>query len=132
VDPVSGSKAFPVAVTDLQDEGWSSTSPYLADSDTVVCSPHKGYGPEPNNLVLQLRKRGISQVLLAGMSANLCLESHLRELLEQGLEAAVVSAATAAAQHPDMGDGHAAALADFGYIAGDVLTTEQAVTSLAG
>jgi nicotinamidase-related amidase len=66
------------------------------------------------------------------MSANLCLESHLRELLEQGFEAAVVSAATAAAQHPDMGDGYAAALDDFGYIAGDVLTTEQAVTSLAG
>jgi hypothetical protein len=81
--------------------------PYLADSDTVVCSPHKGYGPEPNDLVLQLRKRDISQVLLAGMSANLCLESHLRDLLEQGFELAVVSDATAAAQHPDMGDGYA-------------------------
>jgi nicotinamidase-related amidase len=106
--------------------------PYIADSDTVVCSPHKMYGPEQNDLVLQLRKRGIGQVILAGMSANLCVESHLRELLEQGFDVAVVSDATAAAQHPDMGDGYAAALTNFRYIAGAVLTTEQAVTSLAG
>jgi nicotinamidase-related amidase len=32
------------------------------------------------------------------MSANLCTESHLRELLEQGFEVAVVTDATAAAQ----------------------------------
>ena len=45
----------------------------------VIASPHKVYGPESNDLVLELRKRGISKVLLCGMSANLCLESHLRE-----------------------------------------------------
>jgi nicotinamidase-related amidase len=59
---------------------------YLEDGKTVVCSPHKVYGPEQNDLVLQLRKRGIGKVVLAGMSANLCIESHLRELLEQGFE----------------------------------------------
>ena len=72
--------------------------PYLEDGATVVTSPHKVYGPETNDLVLQLRKRGISKVILAGMSANLCVESHLRELLEQGFEVAVVKDATAAAQ----------------------------------
>jgi len=35
------------------------------------------------------------------MSANLCVEAHLRELLEQGFEVAVVRDATAAAQTPD-------------------------------
>jgi nicotinamidase-related amidase len=106
--------------------------PYLEDGKTVVCSPHKVYGPEQNDLVLQLRKRGITKVVLAGMSANLCIESHLRELLEQGFEVAVVSDATAAAQHPEMGDGYAAALTNFRYIAGAVLTTEETVQALAG
>ena len=35
------------------------------------------------------------KILLIGMSANLCLESHLRELLEQGFEVTVVMDATA-------------------------------------
>ncbi len=101
--------------------------PYLEDGQTVVCSPHKVYGPEQNDLVLQLRKRGIDKVVLAGMSANLCIESHLRELLEQGFDVAVVSDATAAAQHPELGDGYAAAMTNFRYIAGAVLTTEETV-----
>ncbi len=104
--------------------------PYLQDGQTVVCSPHKVYGPEQNDLVLQLRKRRIDKVVLAGMSANLCIESHLRELLEQGFEVAVVADATAAAQHPELGDGYAAALTNFRYIAGAVLTTEETVTAL--
>ena len=62
--------------------------PYLEDGKTVVASPHKVYGPETNDLSLQLRKRGITKVILAGMSANLCVEAHLRELLEQGFEVA--------------------------------------------
>lgn len=51
-----------------------------------MASPHKVYGPEANDLILQLRKRRIERVVLAGMSANLCVEAHLRELLEQGFE----------------------------------------------
>ena len=60
--------------------------PYINDGKTVITSPHKVYGPEANDLVLQLRKRKIDKVILAGMSANLCVESHMRELLEQGFE----------------------------------------------
>ena len=67
------------------------------------------YGPDTNDLVLQLRKRGIDRVILAGMSANLCTESHLRELLEQGFDVTVVSDGTAAAVTPELGDGYAAA-----------------------
>jgi nicotinamidase-related amidase len=104
---------------------------YLDDGSTVVCSPHKVYGPEQNDLVLQLRKRGISRVVLAGMSANLCVESHLRALLEQGFEVAIVADATAAAQHPELGDGYEAALTNFNYIAGTVLSTEEAVRQFA-
>ena len=99
--------------------------PYIQDGATVVTSPHKVYGPESNDLVLQLRKRGIDKVILGGMSANLCVESHLRELLEQGFEVAVVKDATAAAQTPDI-DGYAAALTNFRFLANTVWTTEQA------
>lgn len=104
--------------------------PYLDDGDTVVTSPHKVYGPQNNDLALQLRKRGISTVVLAGMSANLCVESHLRDLLEQGFEVTVVKDATAAANHPELGDGYAAAITNFGYLANAVVSTEEAVREL--
>jgi nicotinamidase-related amidase len=104
--------------------------PYIEDGETVVVSPHKVYGPESNDLVLQLRKRGVSKVLLAGMSANLCLESHLRELLEQGFEVSVVKDATAAARHPELGDGYTSALTNFGFLASAVLTTDEVLSSL--
>jgi len=105
--------------------------PYIQDGQTVVSSPHKIYGPETNDLVLQLRKRGIDRVILAGMSANLCTESHMRELMEQGFEVLVVSDGTAAAVVPD-GDGYAAALTNFRFIANAVRTTEQVATKLVG
>ncbi|GAC1374112.1 MAG: cysteine hydrolase [Pseudarthrobacter sp.] len=124
----------PLDLTGFRDSGadWLDRfKPFLDDGRTVICSPHKVYGPEQNDLVLQLRKRGISRIVLAGMSANLCVESHLRELLEQGFEVAVVTDATAAAQHPDLGDGFAAALTNFNYLAGAVLSTEGAVEQFA-
>jgi nicotinamidase-related amidase len=104
--------------------------PYLNDGETIVVSPHKVYGPESNDLSLQLRKRGISKVVLAGMSANLCTEAHMRELIEDGFDVTVVKDATAAAQHPELGDGYAAAVINFGFIANAVVTTEEAVAAL--
>ena len=103
--------------------------PFIKDGSTVVTSPHKVYGPESNDLVLQLRKRGVDKVILAGMSANLCVESHMRELLEQGFEVAVVKDATAAAKLPE-GDGYQAAMINFRYIANTVWTTTDAVDAI--
>ena len=97
----------------------------IEDGKTIVVSPHKVYGPENNDLILQLRKRNISKIILGGMSANLCVEAHLRELLEQGFEVAVVKDATAGARHPELGDGYKAALVNFGYIANAVLSTDE-------
>ncbi len=104
--------------------------PYIEDGETVIGNPHKVYGPETTDLVLQLRKREIDKVILAGMSANLCTESHLRELMEQGFEVAVVKDATAAAI-VDEGDGYQAALVNFRFIANAVWTTEEAVALIA-
>jgi nicotinamidase-related amidase len=103
--------------------------PYINDGKTIVTSPHKLYGNESNDLVLQLRKHRVDQVILAGMSANLCTESHMRELLEQGFEIAVVKDATAAAMLPE-GDGYLAALTNFRYMANAVWTTEEAVKQI--
>ena len=106
--------------------------PYIEDGKTNVCSPHKVYGPENNDVALQLRKRGIGKVILGGMSANLCVEAHMRGLLEQGFEVTVVKDATAGAQHPDLGDGYQAALINYGYMANAVLTTDEAVEAIEG
>ena len=103
--------------------------PYINDGATVISSPHKVYGPENNDLLLQLRKRGIDKVILAGMSANLCTEAHLRELLERGFEVAVVTDGTAAAIVPE-GDGYAAAMVNFRFLANDVIDTEEAVAAM--
>ncbi len=103
--------------------------PYIEDGRTVVTSPHKVFGPESNDLILQLRKADITQVILAGMSANLCTESHLRELLEQGFEVVVVTDATAAAKLPGF-DGYEAAFVNFRLIASDVWSTAQTVQTL--
>jgi nicotinamidase-related amidase len=100
--------------------------PYIFDGKTIVTSPHKVYGPEQNDLVLQLRKQKVDQVILAGMSANLCTQAHLHELLEMGFEVAVVSDATAAAKLPE-GDGYLAALTNFRFMANAVWNTDEAV-----
>lgn len=102
---------------------------YINNGHTVVTSPHKVYGPDTNDLVLQLRKNGISKVVLAGMSANLCTESHMRELVEQGFDVMIVTDATAAAitEHYD---GYAAALTNFRFIASRIDTTETIVAEI--
>jgi nicotinamidase-related amidase len=103
---------------------------FIDDGKTVVVNPHKVYGPENNDLILQLRKRNISKIILAGMSANLCVEAHMRELLEQGFEVTVVRDATAGAKHPELGDGYKAALVNFGFIANAVLSTDEVIKAM--
>jgi len=103
--------------------------PYINDGKTIVASPHKVFGNETNDLTLQLRKQRVDQVILAGMSANLCVESHMRELQEQGFEVAVVRDATAAAMLPE-GDGYLAALINFRYMANAVWSTEETVEKI--
>src|SRR6266404_5397793 len=77
--------------------------PYIQDGKTIVVGPHRVWGPETNDLVLQLRKRKISKIILGGMLANMCVESHLRELLEQGFEVAVAKRCDGGTKAPRMG-----------------------------
>jgi len=98
--------------------------PYINGDNVLVTSPHKVFGPESNDLALQLRKKGINKVVLAGMSGNLCVESHLRELLEVGFEVAVVYDATGSAILPDM-NGAEAALTNYKMLASHVYSTKE-------
>lgn len=105
-------------------------APFIDHPGTVVASPHKVWGPQTNDLVLQLRKRRVSTVVLCGMLANICVESHLRDLLEQGFEVVVVKDATAGPRHPVFGDGYQAALVNYGFLAHAVATTSDVVTAM--
>jgi nicotinamidase-related amidase len=104
---------------------------FILDGSAIIASPHKIWGPQSNDLALQLRKRGVSQIVLAGMAANLCVESHLRHLLEEGFEVAVVRDATAAARVA-AGDGYLAAVTNYSFLAHAVWMTEQAVSHIRG
>jgi len=104
--------------------------PYIEDGKTIIVSPHKVFGPQTNDLVLQLRKRGIRKILLGGMLANMCVESHLREFIEQGFEVAVIKDATAGPRHPVWGDGYQAAMVNYRFLAHAVLSTAEAVDGM--
>jgi nicotinamidase-related amidase len=97
---------------------------YIEKDFVTVVGPHKVYGPEQNDLSLQLRKQKIDKIVLAGMSGNLCVESHLRELLEDGFEVAVVADATASAVAPGY-DGNVAAEINYRFVASHVYTTKE-------
>ena len=91
------------------------------DDNTFVCSPHKGLsGFWSNDIDTQLRQRGIDTLVLAGMGANLCVESHLRDAVENGYEVLVVTDATAAPGREAL----EAALTNFEFIAHETATTD--------
>ncbi|RKP51560.1 cysteine hydrolase [Cohnella endophytica] len=103
--------------------------PYIEDGQTIIVSPHKIFGPEANDLGLQMRKQGISSVILAGMSGNLCVESHMRELIEQGFEVAVVHDATGSARMKGL-DGDQAAKVNFRMIASASWSTAETIDKM--
>lgn len=102
---------------------------YINSDNIIVTSPHKIYGPESNDLALQLRKHGYSKIILAGMSANLCTESHMRDLIESGFNVSVIKDATAGAILPDL-NAYEAALVNFRMIASHVFSTEEIIKEI--
>jgi nicotinamidase-related amidase len=104
--------------------------PYINNDNTTVVSPHKVFGPQTNDLTLQLRKRLCRRVILGGMLANMCVESHLRQLLEDGFEVMVAQDAVAGPRHPEWGDGYAAALVNYRFLAHAVRATDTIVAEM--
>lgn len=65
-------------MTDFENSGADWMPPctkYIMDGETIICSPHKVYCPAQNDLSLQLGKRDVDKVILAGMSANFCTQA---------------------------------------------------------
>lgn len=100
--------------------------PYIYDGRTVVLSPHKVYGSTTNDMLLQLRKRRIEKVIMAGPAGNLCVEAHFRDLLEHGFEVAMIRDAIGGTINEE-GDGYQAALVNFRFLAHALWTTQEAV-----
>lgn len=103
--------------------------PLLAEGDVVIASPHKAYGTSTNDLILQLRRRRIEQVVLAGPVGNLCVEAHMRDFIELGFEVAMVRDATAGAVNEE-GDAYAAAMINWRFMAHALWSTRQTLKEL--
>jgi nicotinamidase-related amidase len=78
-----------------------SLKPYILANQTVIATAHKIASPQSNDLVYQLRQNRKEKVILAGVLSNICVESHMRDLIENGFQTAVVYDATAAISEKD-------------------------------
>lgn len=97
------------------------------DSNTIVLNPHKGLSNFwSGDVAIQLRQYGVETIILYGMSANLCIESHARDAIENGFDVIIIADATAAAGEA----AYQAALTNFEFLAHEVVTTEQIIKRL--
>jgi len=88
---------FDARMYDIEGEGSDIIAELEPDDNTFVLSSHKHLsGFWTNDIQAQFTKRGIDTIVLAGMFANLCVESHLRDAVENGFEVLVVNDATGA------------------------------------
>ena len=102
--------------------------PELEPTDeTILLSPRKGPSSVQSDVAEQLRERGIDTIVVAGMVANLCVESQVRDAADDGFDTIVVGDAIATMSD----EAHDATLANFGLLATAVVTTEDVVRSLA-
>ncbi len=95
--------------------------------ETIVLSPRRGPSAAHSDMILQLRQRGIETLLMGGMLANLCLESHVREVTELGFDAIVVEDATATTDDATLD----ATLKSFGLWATELVETDRLIDCMA-
>jgi nicotinamidase-related amidase len=118
---------FERRVFDITGKGAEFLPELAPGPDTIVLSPHKALsGFWANDIQIQLRQRDVQTLILAGMSANLCIESHLRDATENGFDVIVVKDATAGPGE----EATQAAYVNYGFIASEVATTSEVVESL--
>jgi nicotinamidase-related amidase len=70
--------------------------------------------------------RRVQKVIMAGPVANICLESHMRDIIEAGFEVAMVRDAVAGGVNEE-GDGYEAAMVNWRFMANALWTTDEAV-----
>jgi nicotinamidase-related amidase len=102
---------------------------YLMDGRTCNTSPHKHFGTIANDMIKQLHMRRVQKVIMAGPAANICLESHMRDIIEAGFEVAMVRDAVAGPKNEE-GDGYVAAMVNWRFMANALWTTEEALQKM--
>jgi len=97
------------------------------DENTIVLSPHKGLSNfHTGDINTQLRQRDVKTLIIAGMSANLCVESHVRDAAEHAFNVITVKDATAGAGEAATKAAHT----NFGFLSDEVVTTDEIVERL--
>jgi len=106
-------------------EDWHSE--LKPDENTIVLSPHKGLSNfQTGDINTQLRQRDVKTLIIAGMSANLCVESHVRDAAEHAFNVITVKDATAGAGEAATQAAHT----NFGFLSDEVVTTTEIVERL--
>ncbi|GJL75233.1 cysteine hydrolase family protein [Nitrosomonas sp.] len=97
------------------------------DGNTIVLNPHKGLSNFwTGDAALQLRQYGVTTLIMTGMVANMCVESHARDAIENGFDLIIVADATAAAG----ADALKAAHINYEFLAHEVVTTDEIIKRL--
>ncbi len=94
--------------------------------DTVLL-PHKSIDVFETDLPDHLRQRGVTHLVIAGMTANLCCESTGRHAMEKGFDVTYLSDAIGASAVPAY---EAAIRINFPLIANAVITVEEFLTAV--
>lgn len=98
--------------------------PLAPDKDTIIMNPHKGLSNfQTGDANIQLRMHGIDTLIMGGMAANMCVESHARDAIEHGFKVIIVSDATAAAGQMAQD----AAYTNYEFIGNEVVTTSEII-----
>ena len=92
----------------------------------IELSARKGPSAVHSDFALQMRRRGLDTAVFAGMVANLFVESHVRDAVEAGFGAYVVSDAIGAISAESL----EATLANFALHATGTLTTDEFLGSI--
>ncbi len=69
-------------------------------ADEIVLLPHKGIDVFMTDLPRHLERLGVTHLVIAGMTANLCVESTGRHAMEEGYDVTFLSDAIGADSHP--------------------------------
>ena len=95
--------------------------------DEVVLHPHKGTDVFETDLREHLERLGVTQLIIAGMTANLCVESTGRHAAEHGYDVTFVRDAIGAENLPAY---EASIRVNFPLIGNAVLDTEDVLTAI--
>lgn len=96
------------------------------ETDTILL-PHKSCDVFQTDLPEHLRRKGITHLVIAGMSANLCCESTGRHAMEKGFDVTFLSDAIGAASIPEY---EASIRVNFPLIGNAVITTDEFLTAV--